>query len=698
MALNRRSSGLFRVAALGALIAIGLWLSPTAASAEPASGIIQKLSGWKLFGDGVGFAWGFNGPTFVMARSSDQGDKWSTLDLGAISIDANSLSLRGRGGPAPVSAHFADADHGWIVWSSGDSTLHIASTADSGAHWREALSVPTDAVLAAEAYPASGRAVLEAEMAEGMMHSTMVILSTHDDGVTWSATNLPYHGDGMQGWTFRNANDGFASVIYPAGTSILFYRTRDGGRRWEPVELPLPSSVSPEEVDGTFPEAPVFSGADRLHGRLNVKLAMGNGSLHIVYRTSDGGKSWSIAPDTASASTTLQEAFDNAGVSDDQASGSADFDGGGYSYSAQALAAAGVSAGRPILADGVRFIWPRSAPGSFDNVIADGQLIRVEAPVGTRTLAFLGSATNGPSEGIATLHYSDGSVAKYWLRLSDWALNAGRSRPLEGNRIVASMPYRNCPSCASGRQMLPMELFAASLPVAPDKELTAINLPTSVNQGELHIFAIGTSTHPSSAPISRAVSPPVAADLAGSYDNIGISADGNTPCANFDGAGYSYSAAALAVARLTPGAIVHADGFNFTWPKVAACRADNLVASGQTIAVHGNPGASRLGLLGSSSNGSSSGIIVIHYTDGTLSRQRVSFTDWAQPAGGGNIPVATMPYRNTRSGEPQYITMYLFAAAVPLDPSKQVESITLPNVSPGAGSGMTAMHIFALSL
>ena len=697
MLLNRCS--LFRVTALGAaLFAIGLLLAPVAASAQPASGLIQKLSGSKHFGNGIGFAWGVNGTSFVLARTANQGDSWSKLDLGAVSIDTNSLSLRGRGGPAPVSVHFNDADHGWIVWSTDDSALHIASTADSGAHWRQALAVQTDAVPAAEAYPAVGHAVLEAEMAEGMMHTTMVILSTHDDGVTWTATNLPYHGDGMQGWTFRNANDGFASIIYPAGTDILFYRTTDGGKRWEPVDLRLPPGVSQEQVDGTFPAAPVFSGADRLHGRLKVKLAMGNDSLNIVYRTSDGGKSWSAAPDTVNAPTTLQEAFDNSGISENQDVVAADFDGGGYSYSAQALAAAGVSAGMPIVADGVRFIWPRFAPGSVDNVIANGQLIRVDAPLGTRTLAFLGSSSNGPSEGVATLHYSDGSVAKYWLRLSDWALNAGRSRPLDGNRIVASMPYRNCASCASGREFIPMELFSTSLPVAPDKVLTAVSLPARVNQGELHIFAIGSSTQASDLPVAAAINPTVAANIADFYDNIGISADRNTPCANFDGEGYSYSAAALAAVGLTPGATVRADGFSFTWPKVAACKPDNIVASGQTIAVHSVKGAKMLGLLGSSSNGSSSGTIVIHYTDGTHSRQRVFFTDWAQTPGSANIPAATMSYRNTRSGEPQYATMYIFATAVPLDPTKQVESITLPNVSSGVESGMTAMHIFAISL
>jgi hypothetical protein len=129
---------------------------------------------------------------------------------------------------------------------------------------------------------------------------------------------------------------------------------------------------------------------------------------------------------------------------------------------------------------------------------------------------------------------------------------------------------------------------------------------------------------------------------------------------------------------------------------VVACSPDNILAAGQTMLMNPSPGATTLGLLGSSSDGGSEGTIVINYTDGTSSTATVSFNDWASAPGGGDTAVATMPYRNTAGGTSQAITMYVFATTVPVDPSKTVASITFPDVSNQLGQ--TAMHIFAVSL
>jgi hypothetical protein len=188
------------------------------------------------------------------------------------------------------------------------------------------------------------------------------------------------------------------------------------------------------------------------------------------------------------------------------------------------------------------------------------------------------------------------------------------------------------------------------------------------------------------------------ANIADYFNNAGISPDSNQACANYDGDGYSYSADALTAAGLTPGATVTADGHTFTWPNVQPCQPDNVLAAGETMLVPGKSGASSLGLLGSSTNGSSDGTITINYTDGTSSTQTVSFTDWAQTPGSGDVTVATMPYRNSTSGTSQGITMYVFATSVPVDSSKTVASITFPNVSNHVGSSVTAMHIFGVSL
>jgi hypothetical protein len=181
------------------------------------------------------------------------------------------------------------------------------------------------------------------------------------------------------------------------------------------------------------------------------------------------------------------------------------------------------------------------------------------------------------------------------------------------------------------------------------------------------------------------------------YDNVGISADTDTSCADFDGDGYSYSADALATAGLTPGATVTADGLTFTWPDAASCDPDNILAAGQTMLVTGAAGATELGLLESSSNGGTSGDITITYTDGTSTTDPLSSSDWAGGPGPDEAAVATMTYRNQDSGGSQTITMYVYATTVPIDSSKTVASVTFPNVANSVSGSTSALHIFAVS-
>jgi hypothetical protein len=66
----------------------------------------------------------------------------------------------------------------------------------------------------------------------------------------------------------------------------------------------------------------------------------------------------------------LLAAFNNAGISDDSNVGQANFDGGGASYSAQALAAQGWTPGTTKSVNGVDFTWPQSTSGWPDNTRA----------------------------------------------------------------------------------------------------------------------------------------------------------------------------------------------------------------------------------------------------------------------------------------------------------------------------------------
>jgi len=557
------------------------------------------------------------------------------------------------------------------------------------------------------------------------------------------------------------------------------------------VSVPAGSGLTVTPAGGSFHVPADGSGS------MTVTVSASASSAQTFYTVpitlTDGGTTLPTVNLTVLVATpgSLLTAFNNAGISDDT-NVTGEFDTSGYSYSEQALAKAGLVAGQPVTAGGVQFTWPLPSPGYPDNAIADGQQVTVNAPAGTQTLGFLGAASNGPSQGVVTLHYSDGSTAQYWLGLSDWTLNGGSaSAPSYGNQIAATLPYRDCMGC-TGPDNTKTYVYYTGLPVDPAKTLNSVTLPLGATQGNLHVFAIGTSAQPLPAPVATSVSPATASagqtvTISGSgfgatqgsgyvafsdngtnwgspgnlatfqvdswsdtsitftvptpsgpggewavspgtdasvmvvnssggvsdspvleitptanpsdyYDNVGISPDNDQACANMDGDGFSYSATALGDAGLTPGAAVTAGGLSFTWPDVAACSPDNILASGQTMLVSGTAGATALGLLGASTNGGSQGTIVINYTDGTSSTATVSFNDWASSPGGGDTAVATMSYRNSISGSSQSITMYVFATTVPVDSSKTVASITFPAVSNQVGSGVTAMHVFAVSL
>ena len=49
------------------------------------------------------------------------------------------------------------------------------------------------------------------------------------------------------------------------------------------------------------------------------------------------------------------------------------------------------------------------------------------------------------------------------------------------------------------------------------------------------------------------------------------------------------------------------------------------------------------------------------------------------------------------SGGAQAITMYVYAATVPIDSSKTVASVTFPDVSSAVGESTSAMHVFAVT-
>jgi beta-galactosidase len=196
------------------------------------------------------------------------------------------------------------------------------------------------------------------------------------------------------------------------------------------------------------------------------------------------------------AYATPSAAANNAGISDDSDVTTANFDGVGNSYSAQALAAAGLAPGATITHEGITFSWPVVPPGQPDNVVAQGQTVLVSGS-GT-TLGFLGAGSPADASGSGTVHYTDGSTSSFTITLDNYF-----NEPDTGNDIIATLPYLNDSNPATaggtaGQRDQTVYVFYASAAITAGKTVQAVTLPSGgvipAGGGRitgLHIFALG---------------------------------------------------------------------------------------------------------------------------------------------------------------------------------------------------------------
>ncbi len=378
--------------------------------------------------------------------------------------------------------------------------------------------------------------------------------------------------------------------------------------------------------------------------------------------------------------------YNNVGISDNSAPTSANFDGLGNSYSAQALAAATplpLTPGAHVNINGVVLTWPNVAPGLPDNYQAAGQVIAVTPVANASVLGFLGAATGGAyGPGTLTVTYSDATTQNFPLLFNDWL--AGGSLPPDGQLVTTSAYYHSAmtPFIVNA----PASVYYYEVPLQLGKTVVSVTLPAAPNPStnpQLHVFAIGTGGT--------------------TYNNTGISDDSNPQGANFDGAQDSYSAQALVAAGAAPGQTVTVHNIHFTWPNVATATPDNWQAAGQTIPYASSPGDSTLAFLGSAHFGPSIGTGTINYSDGSKQNFHLAFSDWTLNAGAsqpsfGNTTALTMPYRNYKGGQDHALT-YVFYMQVTLQSvqtgigkAKSVVSVTLPNAT-----NHGKLHVFAIA-
>ncbi|QUQ63958.1 SGNH/GDSL hydrolase family protein [Kutzneria sp. CA-103260] len=185
----------------------------------------------------------------------------------------------------------------------------------------------------------------------------------------------------------------------------------------------------------------------------------------------------------------LAAAFDNAGVSPAANPGAANLDGTGHSLIAEDLAAAGWNPGAKVTVNGTPLQFPTAAPGTPDNVIANGQRITLHGS-GT-ALSFLVTSTGTATSGSGVVDYADGTSQSYQLAAPDWYVG-----PTDAKTVSA--PRWNAPG---GPAAATMKLYTLVVPLRAGVSVVRVTLPKvsdSVNQPTMHVFALGI--RPSAGP------------------------------------------------------------------------------------------------------------------------------------------------------------------------------------------------------
>ncbi len=165
----------------------------------------------------------------------------------------------------------------------------------------------------------------------------------------------------------------------------------------------------------------------------------------------------------------------------------ADFDGSLFSYSANALAQAGVRPGAPFTYGGASFVL--GGASSLDNAVAVGQTVMLPPGSAGTNVVVLGASNNGPSAGVARVSFADGTSAQVTLSFDDWTLNGGSTGATSA--IAVTSAYRNAGN--GQKDNVKTYIFAQKIPVPAGKVVTSVTLPRQVSAGKMHVFGIGVA-------------------------------------------------------------------------------------------------------------------------------------------------------------------------------------------------------------
>ena len=171
--------------------------------------------------------------------------------------------------------------------------------------------------------------------------------------------------------------------------------------------------------------------------------------------------------------------------------------------------------------------------------------------------------------------------------------------------------------------------------------------------------------------------------IASLLNNDGITWQNALTDGNFDNQGYTLPAEEMP----TPGLFV-SGGVNWTMPSYANAQKNNLIPSGQTIAVPAGT-YTELHVLGVATSGNATGTVTFTYADGSTTTATLNLTDWGQSPQYGEKIAIQFTHRHRAAGD-HSLRVKVLHQTLAVTGAGQLTSVKLPS--------HTRMHIFGLTV
>jgi photosystem II stability/assembly factor-like uncharacterized protein len=172
-----------------------------------------------------------------------------------------------------------------VVWASGNGGTYVVTT-DGGAHWRAATVPGADTLDFRDVYAVDDRTAHLLSIGPG---ESSRIYETVNGGRHWQLQFVNRTPGGFfDAFAFWDANRGIAVSDEVDGKLVLI-RTSDGGRHWEEIPKKILPPALPGEGAFAASGTPITT-----FGKKYVWIGTGAGPKPRVYRSTDGGVSWSV--------------------------------------------------------------------------------------------------------------------------------------------------------------------------------------------------------------------------------------------------------------------------------------------------------------------------------------------------------------------------------------------------------------------